>query len=241
MSAIWLVARRDFGAYVNTVWGWLVLSAALLFSGVLFNVFGLTASARYSADVLGSFFFYTGGVTLVMGVLITMRLFAEERQTGTMVLLESSPLSDRQLVLGKYLSAMMFLGLFSLLTTYMPALIFVNGKVSYEEVIVGYTGMLAMGSAGVAIGTWGSSVSRNQLVAAVITAVVTLFFIVCWMLSRQLDPPFKAVFSYVAFYDKQFAPFQEGRLNTEGILFFGSVTFAFLLLATQSLCARRWE
>ncbi len=241
MRGILLVARRDFWAYVNTVWGWAILALALLIDGLFFNVFALTKSARFSAEVLESFFYLTGGITLVISVFITMRLFAEERQTGTIVLLESSPLSETQVVLGKYLSGMAFLAFFALLTSYMPAMIFVNGKVSVEEIAVGYLGVLSMGSAGVALGTWASAISRNQLLAGIIGAVGTVFFVVCWKLATVLDVPFKAVISYVAFFDKQFAPFQEGRLNTEGIVFFASITFAFLLLATRSLVARRWE
>jgi ABC-2 type transport system permease protein len=241
MKGILLVARRDFWAYVNTTWGWTILALALLIDGLLFNVFGLGGSATYSAEVLKMFVYLTSGTTLAMSVFITMRLFAEEKQTGTIVLLDSSPLTEGQMVLGKYLSAMAFLTLFALLTAYMPAMIFVNGKVSAAQVAVGYLGVLLMGSAGVAIGTWASSISRNQLLAGVISAVVVVFFVVCWRLARELDPPFRPIISYIAVFDKQLQPFQEGRIDTQGIVFYLSITFGFLLLATRSLVARRWE
>lgn len=241
MSGIWLIARRDFSAFINTWWGCVILSLTLLIDGLLFQAVAMTATPRYSAEVLTDFFFLTGGVVLIAGVFTTMRLFAEERQTGTMVLLESSPLSETQAVLGKYLSGLMFLTLLLALTTYMPAMIFVNGKVSQEQIAVGYLGVFLMGAAGIAIGTWASAISRNQLLSLVIAAVITVFFVLCWMLSRVLDAPFKGMFAYMAFFDKQFQPFEEGRINTEGIVFFVSVSFAFLLLATRSLIARRWE
>ena len=230
MKGILLVARRDLWAYINTVWGWTILALALLFDGLFFNAFALTNTAKYSADVLDQFVFLTSGITLTAAVLITMRLFAEERQTGTIVLLDSSPLSEAQIVLGKYLSGMGFLTVFLILTGYMPAMIFVNGKVSPEQIAVGYAGILLMASAGVAIGTWASALSRNQLLAAVISAAVTVFFVGCWWVARLLDPPFKAVVSYVAFFDQQLKPFQQGRLDTQGVVFFLSLTFAFLLL-----------
>lgn len=241
MRGVLLVARRDFWAYINTAWGWFILAATLLLNGLFFNFWALGSSAKYSAEVLESFFQNTGGFALVTSVLITMRLFAEERQTGTIVLLDSSPLTEMQVVLGKYLSAMAYLTLFLACTAYMPAMIFINGKVSYEEIAVGYLGVLLLGSAGVAVGTWASSISRNQLLAAVISAVVVVFFVACWMLARVVDPPFKALISYVAFFDRQFAGFQEGRVNTESVAYFVSVTFAFLLMATRSLISRRWE
>lgn len=241
MSGIWLIARRDFSAFINTWWGCVILSLTLLIDGVLFQAVAMTATPRYSAEVLTDFFFLTGGVVLIAGVFTTMRSFAEERQTGTMVLIESSPLSETQAVMGKYLSGLMFLTLLLALTAYMPGMIFVNGKISEQQIAVGYLGVFLMGAAGIAIGTWASAISRNQLLSLVIAAVITVFFVLCWMLSRVLDAPFKGLFAYMAFFDKQFQPFQEGRINTEGIVFFVSVSFAFLLLATRSLIARRWE
>ena len=241
MNGIWLIARRDFAAYVNTFWGWGILALALMIDGILFYTFGLGKTAKYSAEVIQQFFYLTGGVTLIAAIPVTMRLFAEERQTGTIVLLETSPLSERQLVIGKYLSGMMFVVAFALLTSYLPAFVFVNGKLGVEEILVGYLGILLMGSAGVSIGTWASAISRNQIFSAVLGAVGIAGFVVCWKLGQQVDAPFKAVVSYLAFFDRQFEPFQEGRLNTESVVYFLSVSFAFLLMATQSLCARRWR
>ena len=241
MNGIFLIARRELAAYVNTYWGWTIIFVALLLDGLFVQALALTNTAQYSADVLSKFFFYSGGVALGVGVFVTMRLFAEERQTGTMVLLESSPLSDRQLVLGKYLGAMLFMALLQALTVYMPAMISVNGKIATSQIAVGYLGVMLMSSAGIAMGTWASSVSRNQILAAAIGGVLVLLFVLCHHLARVVDPPFKAVFANAAFYAKPFAPFIDGRINTENVVYFGSVTFGFLLLATRSLTARRWE
>jgi ABC-2 type transport system permease protein len=241
MRGIYLIAKRDFAAYVNTPWGWAILAMALMVDGALFNVFGMGKEAKLSADILQQFFYLTGGILLIVAIPVTMRLFAEERQTGTMVILETSPLSERQLVLGKYLSGMMFVAAFCFCTVYLPSFIFVNGNIGWPEIGVGYLGLLLMGSAGVAIGTWASAVSRNQLFAAVLGAVAVTFFVICWMMAQKVDAPFKDIISYLAFFDQQFQPFQQGHVNTDGIVFFASVTFGFLLMATQSLCARRWR
>lgn len=241
MRGVWLVARRDFWAYINTLWGWGVLALALGMCGLFFNFWAMGTAPKYSADVLEGFFYVAGGIVLIASVFVTMRLFAEERQTGTMVLLDSSPYSEMEIVLGKYVSAMLFMAMFCLFSLYMPAMIFVNGKVSYQEILVGYLGTFAMASAGVAIGTWASAISRNQLIAGVIAAVVLVFFVASWWLSPVTDPPFRELTSYVAFFNQQFKPFQEGRIDTQGLVFFASVTFAFLLLAKNALVSRRWE
>ena len=82
---------------------------------------------------------------MVAGVLLTMRLLAEERQTGTMVLLLTAPINSAQVVIGKFLGAYGFLALITAMTLYMPALIQINGKVSWEQIFAGYVGLLSLG------------------------------------------------------------------------------------------------
>jgi ABC-2 type transport system permease protein len=84
MSGIMLVARRELGAYLNSIWGYVVVAVVLALNGLFFNAFAVSNRPRLSADVLEDFFYYSFGFTAVAGVLLTMRLLAEERQTGTM-------------------------------------------------------------------------------------------------------------------------------------------------------------
>lgn len=241
MSGLLLVARRELGAYINTVWGWVVVSAILVIDGLLFNAFAMGSTARYSSDVLEDFFYFSFGTTTIAAVLLTMRLIAEERQTGTIVLMDSSPLTDWQVIGGKFLSAMTFLGGMTLATLYMPALIFVNGKVSLGHIGAGYLGLLLVGSATAAIGTFGSTLARNQFVAAILSGVITVVMLVSWLLGRVTDAPLDEIFSYMSMFDRHFQPFQAGRVNTEDVVFYLSVTFVFLLLSTRVLSARRWR
>ena len=241
MNAIALLARRELATYLNTVWGWVVLAGVLLIDGLLFNVFGLTERPRYSAEVLEDFFFYTSGTLIIAGLLLTMRLIAEERQTGTLVILESAPVSAAQVVAGKFLGAWGFLMCIVAATAYMPALIFVNGKLSYAQVAVGYLGLALSGATAISIGTFASAIARNQLLAAVLGGAFTLLLVICWLLSRFTEAPLSDVLAYLALWDKHFQPFMRGRLNTENVVYFLSMSFAFLLGATRALQARRWQ
>jgi ABC-2 type transport system permease protein len=241
MRGTWLIVRRELAAYANSYWGYLVVAVILLVDGLLFNAYAMGDSPRYSADVLELFFRFSFGTTVIAAVLLTMRLIAEERQTGTIVLVDSSPLSDSQIVIGKYLSAMAVLGILILATVYMPALIFVNGRVSVGHIVSGYLGLFLVGSAATAMGTFGSVVSRSQLVAAAIGGVLVVFAIVAWMLATVTEPPFSPIFSYVALFDQHFQPFRRGRVNTESIVYLLSLTFLFLMLSTRWLSARRWR
>ena len=242
MKGIFLIARRELGAYFNSFWGYLVVAVILIVNGLLFNAFALGDSPKLSFEVLRDFFYFSFGTTVIASILITMRLFAEERQTGTMTLLDASPLREWQLVAGKYTSAMLFLVVMLALSTYMPALVFVNGKVSLGHIGAGYLGLLLVGSATVAIGTFSSTLSRSQLVAAVIGGVIAVFLLVTWLLARIADPPLKEVLSYMSLFDSHFRrTFMEGQIHTRDVVFYLSVTFAFLVLSIRWISARRWK
>jgi ABC-2 type transport system permease protein len=241
MKPMMLVVRRDLAAYFNSLWGYVVIAAILVIDGLLFNSFSLGSGAKYSTKVLEEFFYFSFGTTMVAAVLLTMRLIAEERQTGTDTLLDASPLTDWQIVVGKYLSALVFLSLLTLTTLYMPALIFVNGKVSAGQIAAGYGGLLLAGSAAVAVGTFGSAVARNQLFAAVISSFLVVFFLVSWMLARKTEAPFSEVFSYMSLFDKHFQPFMRGRVNLDGIVYYITLTYFFLMLSVRWMSTRRWR
>ena len=157
MRGVWLITRRELSSYFNSMWGYTVIAVILALNGLFFNAFAVGSSPKLSAEVLEDFFFYSFGFIAVAGILLTMRLLAEERQQGTMQLLNASPLGDGQIVLGKFLSAWLVLSLMSLGTLYMPALIFINGKVSLGHIAAGYTGLLLTGAGSAAPGTLGSA------------------------------------------------------------------------------------
>ena len=124
-----LITRRELSSYLLSATGWLVLGVVLLAQGLLFNAIAMSGE-RKSFDVLQLFFYFSSGTTMVASIFISMRVFAEEKQLGTMVLLETSPVSEVQIVLGKFLGAWLFLCLLLAMSLYMPLLVLVNGKVT---------------------------------------------------------------------------------------------------------------
>ena len=137
------IARRDFKAYTHGYAAYVIIASVLFLQGLFFNAWVLRpSSARYSHEVLEDFFYLDGGFVIAAAILLTMRALAGERATGTDVLLNTSTMSPGHIVVGKWLAAMGMLGLLTLLTGYMPALIFVNGKVAIAHILVGYLGVL---------------------------------------------------------------------------------------------------
>ncbi|MCB9779652.1 MAG: ABC transporter permease subunit [Alphaproteobacteria bacterium] len=240
MNAVLTVARRELGNYLNSWWGWVVLALVLLFDGLAFNVWAVGFSPKYSAEVLESFFEASTVTVLIAGVLLAMPTIARETSSGTMTLLQTSPITEAQVIAGKYLGALGFLSLIKGLTLYMPLMIELNGKVSWGHIGAGYLGLFALGAATIAIGIYASSVSRYQMLAAILGGSLVGLFLLMWLVSRGAEPPLKDVFGYMAMYDRHFQPFMRGRINTESLVYYASVSFGFLLLATRSLKARRW-
>ncbi len=241
MGKCFLVAGRELGAFFSTWMGYVICAAALFIDGLLFNAQAVSNSPKFSADVLADFFYFASGISMVAGVFLAMRLIAEEKQNGTIVLFYTSPISERQLVYGKFLSALLFSIVIHILSLYLPALIFINGKVSLGHLASGYLVLLLIGASAIAITLFASTISPNQLIAGVTGTLFTVTFLVLWMVADIVEPPFKDVFSYLAIHNKHFSPFSQGIVHTRDIIYYLSLVFFFLECSVRALEARRWK
>ena len=242
MKPVWLIFRREMGAYLRSPLGYIVAAVVLLIDGLLFNAFALGSdSARKSSEVLKQFFYFSSGTTMVASLFLSMRLLAEERQTGTLTLLFGSPIRDFQIVLGKYLSAMVFLSGMTLLTMYMPMLISVHGKVTTGHIMAGYLGLLLLGSASLGIGIFASALTKSQMVAILGGAAILVGLLLCWLLGGIADRPLNELFTWMSLHNKHFQPFMSGLINISDVAFYATATYFFLFLATRVLESRRWS
>jgi ABC-2 type transport system permease protein len=241
MSTTLLIARRELGGYFRSMTGYVIAGLVLLIDGLLFNAFVLSGGEMYSADVLSNFFYISFGTTVIASVFISMRLVAEERQTGTLVLLTSSPVHDWEIVLGKYLSAFFFLAIMTIATIYIPALILVNGKVSFGHLAAGYLGLLLVGSATLAIGVFGSALARTQVLAAIFSGVITVSILIAHLVARVTDRPLKDMFMALALYARHFPPFQAGAIHLRDVVYYVVVSYVALFAAVRVMEARRWK
>lgn len=241
MNAILLIARRELASYLRTMSGYVIIAAVLAVDGLLFNAFALGGPGKRSAEVLSLFFYFSSGTTLIASIFISMRLLAEERQSGTLALLYSSPVRDVEIVAGKFLSGLAFLALLTALTFYMPLLIGVHGKISFGQVFAGYLGLLLLGSAALAIGTLGSALARTQVLAAIGSACLLVSLLVTWLVARVTEQPLSDIFSALALHGEHFAPFQSGVIHLRDIVYYLAVTYVALFAATRVIEARRWR
>lgn len=240
MSRIFILMQRELRAAFRSPLGSVVIASVLLVEGILFYWSALSEKLL-SAEVLERFFYNSSGITMIAAVALSMRLLAEERQTGTLVLLNTSPISSLEIVLGKFLAALVILAVTTVLSLYMPLLIFVNGKVSVGHILVGALGLLLLGSAAMAIGLFASAIAKSQVVAALIGAAITGAMILLWIVGKTIEPPLKEFMGSIALHHENFRPFMTGTLNLGSVMYYFAVTYFFLLLATKTLEARRWR
>ena len=242
MTAILLIARRELGAYLRTMSGYITAAAALLLQGILWNAIALgTDHSRFSSEVLSQFFWTYSGVIMTASVFLSMRLIAEERLTGTIVLLASSPVRERDIVLGKFASALVFLVLMTLPSIFMPLLILVNGKLSYGHVAVGYLGLFLLGGASLAIGILASSLTRSQLIAAIVSGGMLVGMILLYPLGGMVERPLDDVLRGLGIWHRHFPPFQTGMLTVRDVVYYLTVMYFALFLSIRALEARRWR
>lgn len=237
----WLIARRELSSYFSTWIGYVIAALALFIDGLLFNAFAMGKSPRFSADVLKDFFYYGSGISMVAGIFLAMRLLAEEKQSGTLVLFYTSPVTERQLIYGKFLSALIFLLFLHVLSLYIPGLIFVNGKISFGHLASGYLGLSLLGAATIAMTLFASAISPNQLVAGILGAVLVVTTLVLWIVSEVVGPPFKELFTYLALHNMHFDSFRDGIIHIRDIVYYLSVIFFFLECSVRALQSRRWQ
>lgn len=241
MNKSFLIIRRELAAYFSTWSGYIIIAAALLIDGLLFNAFALGSKEKFSAQVLADFFYFASGMSIVAGIFLAMRLIAEERSEGTIVLFYTSPITERQLIYGKFLSALAFGTILTLLSLYMPAMIFVNGKVSIGHIASGYLVLILLMAVSISMTLFASTLSPNQVTAAVLGAFICVTFLVLWMVSLVVEPPLKEIFSYLAIHNHHFTPFSQGIVHTKHVVFYVSMCLFFVECSVRALENRRWQ
>lgn len=241
MSKVILVLKRELSAYLSTWMGYIVAAVGLLVNGLLFNSFAISSEPKFSADVLYDYFYFTSGIVMVVSLFLSMRLIAEEKQNGTLVLFFTSPMSERQLIYGKFLSVLVLIFLLLAVTLYMPGLIMMNGKISPGHLASGYLCLLLLASCAASMTLFASTLAPNQMIAVLVGAALLVVMLVIWMVSDIVDPPFKELLSYLAFHNAHFSSFARGMVHLKDIVFYVTVSFFFLECAVRTLEARRWR
>ncbi len=179
-------------------------------------------------------------ILLLMIPVLTMRLWAEEKRSGTVELLLTSPLRLAEIVLGKYLSSLILLLVMMTLAFQYPLILIVFGNPELGPIITTYLGLFLMGAAFLAVGFFASSLTENQIVAAIIGFGILLFFWVISWASHTVGTTFGEVLSYLSLME-HFDEFSKGILDTKDIVFYLSFSFFGLFLTHRVIESHGWR
>jgi len=250
MRRIFILARRELSAYFFSPMAYVVSALFLGLVGVIF-LWGMRITFlrvelepvfRSGADSTLRPLFNVLAYSLVVVIpLLTMRLVAEENRSGTLETLMTAPVTDAQVIIGKFLGA---LGLYVLLlaaTVVYFLLIVAYGQPDWGVAAMGYLGMLLLGATYISVGLFASTLTRYQLVAGLIgIAILTFFTAGLYLLVMALPAGTGAVLSKANMITN-FADFSRGVFDTRGVVFFVSMTLFFLFISTKVLESRRWR
>lgn len=239
------IFKKELRLYFGSFIAYSLATAFLLLTGyffytdmVFYDLFG--DFMDISASLWVYYFQDVRFVTLLIVPLLTMRLFAEEKKLGTIELLWTYPLKDPQIVLGKFLACFFVFVLMVLGTLVYPVLLSTVHDFAWGPPLVGYLGVIFLGATFIACGAFISSLTENQVVCAMSTYGVLVFF---WFLTwneEAVGPQFIGAISQFSLFDR-FEDFSKGVLNTQDAVFFLLATMFFLYLTLQSLESRKWR
>jgi ABC-2 type transport system permease protein len=172
--------------------------------------------------------------------MVTMRTYAEEKRSGTIELLLTSPVSDFQIIMGKFFGAMALYGVMLLVTMIHIGLLFVYGNPEWKPILTAYLGLLLLGGCFISLGLLISSLTKNQIVAGMVTfAVFLLLWIITWIGSFS-GPTVDQLTQYLSIID-HLDDFSKGVLDTKHLIYYVSfITFG-LFLTAKSVDSERWR
>ncbi len=236
MKHVLTIGGRQFRSYFNGPVAYIVICIVMLTLGFFFwktfFLFG-RASAR-------EMFRWLGLILVFALPAVTMGLLAEEKRTGTIELLITMPVTEAQVILGKFVGVLGLYAVLLALTIFYPISISTLGNLDWGPVIGGYLGLLLQGSAILAIGLMASSWTSNQLIALFVALALSVFF---WVLDKflpLLPTNLTSVLEWLSF-DYHFQSMTRGVIDLRDVLFFLSMTVFALALAFRALESRRWS
>lgn len=259
MKSLYAIYRKEMGHYFVSPVAYVVVGVFLALSAFFFNYFlsavmqqalqmqmqememGMHPNIDVTMEVMRAFFGLLSTLVLFLTPMLTMGVFAEERKRGTMELLMTSPVTEMQIVLGKYLASLTLFAIMLLPTA--GYLIFTYSRSEpvppWRMLIAGYVGILLLGGCLLALGSFISSLTENQLIAAVLTFAA---FLMVWVidLGRNAGGGAGDVLQYLSVI-RHYDDFTRGIIDTSSLIYYLSFIGLFVFLTVRSVDSIRWR
>ena len=255
MNNVLAIAHKELKSYFASPIAYIVIGfSAILFGWFFVNLLYYFDRTQMQAgsgfqgpqainvnEIMISPLFLNVSVILLFTLpLITMRTYAEEKRSGTIELLLTSPLTDLQIVMGKFLGGLVLYGAMLAVTLVHMAILFVYGNPEWRPIATGYLGLILMGACFLSLGLFVSSLTRNQIIAGMVTfAVFLMFWVVNWI-ATFMGPTSQAVLNYLSITE-HLNDFARGVIDTKHVVYYLSFIAFSLFLTVRAVDSERWR
>jgi len=254
MRNVWIICRKELGSYFASPVAYILL----IMFGLIFGFFFWNALASFVVESIQSqmsgqsipmnlnewivrpLLSNVGVIGLFFIPMITMRLFAEEKRTGTIELLATSPVRDIEIIIGKWLASLILYACLLLFTAVNFAFLFKYGHPDWKPLLIGYLGLFLQAGALLAVGTFISTLTKNQIVAGAVTFGVCLLSWVAEWVSGYDNATWAKVLAYMSVIS-HFESFGKGVLDSKDAIFYVTVIFLGLFFTARSMESLRWR
>ena len=256
MRNIFAIMGKELRVYFTSPIAYVVAAVFILITGYLFYNIVLFASTQSMQimrmqgalpqlnlnELIFRPTFNNMAVILMLTLpLLTMRLLAEEKKIKTVELLLTSPISLNAIVMGKFLAAMAVFTFMLLLTGYMPLLLSYYGSIQWMPILTGYLGVWILGGVFIAVGLFASSLTENQIIASFLSfGAVLILWLIGWLSHSMTDTPLGPVLTYLSIGEHT-QNFIKGVIDTQDLVYQGSVMVIGLFLTHRALESQRWK
>ena len=258
MRNIWVITRKELNSYFVSPIAYIVLAIFAIIFGYFFvsilsifvrqsmmsaqyaEMYGQSMHLNLNDMVIRPLLMNVSVISLFLVPMITMRLFAEEKKTGTIELLMTSPLTDLQIILGKFFAALLLYVAMLAITMFYMLLLFHYGNPDWKPLAAGYLGLLLMGGCFMALGIMLSTLTRNQLVAGMLTfGLFLMLWVIDWV-SEYATGVVGQVASYLAL-TTHLENYAKGVIDLRDTVYYLSVIGLGLFMTARSLETLRWK
>lgn len=237
MRQIWVITKRELNAFFDSLMAYIMIVAFLGFSGFFTWLYGGDVFFLGQAS-MKSFFGVAYWSLFFFIPALTMRLLAEEKRSGTIEMLITKPVSDWQIVMGKFLSILILIGITLALTLPYYFTIWKIGPIDHGAVWTGYLGLLLMSATYISIGLFTSSVTSNQIVAFLLALFIGVFFhIIFDVLASSTSGFMGQLFDYLSL-STHYTSVSRGVVDSRDVIYFLSIIL-FALFGTETVLAKR--
>jgi ABC-2 type transport system permease protein len=231
------IYSRELKSYFYTPIGFIFCGMFLVVSGLIFSA--TTLYAKTTGNI-GDYFVYLMAMFAILLPLLTMKLFAEDRRTRTDQILLTSPVSVFGIVMGKYLAAVTVFGATFVVNSFNFLLLFKYGSPNLSSIMVNILGVFLLGAAFIAIGVLLSSLTENQLIAAISAMGVNVAMLLISLLAGNIESTFwRTILKWFSVIDR-FIPFTNQTLDVSAIVYYISLAAVAIFITTRVIEKRRW-